>query len=444
MSTKIFVKPALSTIGACIALLGNPRDLHAQSITMGGAARLAAERNPTTVAARARAAQAGAQAMQSRAELLPSISTSMQAGARTLNSASLGIDSPELNPNGSVLGPVHTVDARAHFSQRVFDAPALLRWKAASTGASGERYAAGAAADAAAHRGASAYLGVLRAQARISARVADSALAAELLDIAQQQLEAGIGIALDVTRAEAQLAESKARLIVVRSEEERGRLQLRRELALPTHAPLALAESLSLPAPTETPTGEEEAIRQALGSRGELHAASASIDAARLSTRAARAERLPTIALFADHGTAGRNTDRLLGTYSYGVEFSLPLFDGMRLESRAAEQRARLREAEARLQDTQLGVEMEVRAARLEMLAQREAVAAARVRLRLAEQEVAQARERFRAGVSNNADVITASMALNGARDLVIDALSAYHDARIAFAAAQGTITSIP
>src|SRR5260221_7494138 len=39
-----------------------------------------------------------------------------------------------------------------------------------------------------------------------------------------------------------------------------------------------------------------------------------------------------------------------------------------------------------------------------------EAVGAARERLALAEQEVAQARERFQAGVSGNADVITASL----------------------------------
>ena len=61
----------------------------------------------------------------------------------------------------------------------------------------------------------------------------------------------------------------------------------------------------------------------------------------------------------------------------------------------------------------------------------------------LAEQEVSQARERFRQGVSNNADVITASMTLNSARDLLIDALTSYHMARVALASAQGTTTML-
>jgi outer membrane protein TolC len=72
----------------------------------------------------------------------------------------------------------------------------------------------------------------------------------------------------------------------------------------------------------------------------------------------------------------------------------------------------------------------------------REEVAAAQARLVLAEQEVHQARERFRSGVSSNADVITASIALNGARDLVIDALTSYQLAKVELAKAQGTTTT--
>ena len=55
----------------------------------------------------------------------------------------------------------------------------------------------------------------------------------------------------------------------------------------------------------------------------------------------------------------------------------------------------------------------------------------------------AQPRERFRQGLSGNADVITASMSLNSARDLVIDALTSYHQARVALATAQGMTTMI-
>jgi hypothetical protein len=45
--------------------------------------------------------------------------------------------------------------------------------------------------------------------------------------------------------------------------------------------------------------------------------------------------------------------------------------------------------------------------------------------------------------VSGNADVVTASLGLNAARTLVIDALTAWHVARISLARAQGDARSL-
>jgi outer membrane protein len=85
-----------------------------------------------------------------------------------------------------------------------------------------------------------------------------------------------------------------------------------------------------------------------------------------------------------------------------------------------------------------------VRGALLDLRAAREQTEAAGERLHLAEQEVAQARDRFRAGVSGNADVITASLSLNAARTAYVDALAAAQSARVALARAQGVVTELP
>jgi outer membrane protein len=84
-----------------------------------------------------------------------------------------------------------------------------------------------------------------------------------------------------------------------------------------------------------------------------------------------------------------------------------------------------------------------VRIAVLNLASSSEAVAAARERLSLAEQEVAQSRERFQAGVSGNADVITASLTLNVARTQYVDALASYHASRVGLARAQGSISTL-
>ena len=140
----------------------------------------------------------------------------------------------------------------------------------------------------------------------------------------------------------------------------------------------------------------------------------------------------------------GKNAGRLLSTYSVGVQLSVPVFDGLRREARVQEQEAIAQAAEVRRQDLELQAATEVRGALLDLASTREQVAATRERLRLGEQELTQARERFEAGVAGNADAITASLALTGARTLLIDALTAYQNARVALARATGSVTELP
>ena len=113
-------------------------------------------------------------------------------------------------------------------------------------------------------------------------------------------------------------------------------------------------------------------------------------------------------------------------------------------EARIDEQRAVEREIDVRRRDLREQIAIEVRGALLDLASAREQVEAARERLRLAEQELAQSRERFRAGVAGNADVITASLALTGARTQLNDALAAFQGARVALARAEGSITDLP
>jgi outer membrane protein len=437
----------------CLLATWSPLEAQATaptSLTLGGAARMAADRSASTAAARERSSQADARVAQSRAALLPNLSTSASFGTRTYNTSSLGLSFPSasgspapFDPDGEVQGPVRSIDMRAKITQNLISVPTVLNWKATAADADVMHYRADDAADNAAERGANAYLRVLRAEARITAREADSSLAAELLDIAKQQVAAGVGIALDVTRAESQLADSRARLISTRGDRDRSVLQLRHELALADATPLVITDSLRNPSQNDAMGREEEIIQNALEHRADFKAARSQSEGAKIHARAAKAERLPSVSLYADHGSNGKETERMLGTYSYGVQMSLPIFDGLRLESRASEERARQREAEVQAVDMRRQVETDVRTAMISVASAREEVTAAQARLVLAEQEVNQARERFRQGVSGNADVITASMTLNSARDLVIDALTSYHLARVALASAQGMTTML-
>jgi outer membrane protein TolC len=189
---------------------------------------------------------------------------------------------------------------------------------------------------------------------------------------------------------------------------------------------------------------EGDAIAFALRSRPDLVAAQRALEAGRQSVRAVRAERLPSLAAFGDDGAIGTSPSHLLNTYNWGIQLSVPILDGFRREGRITEQDAIAAGLELQRRELERQVSVEVRSALLDLATARDQVAAARERLRLAQQEYAQAQERFRAGVAGNGDVVTASLALNAARNLVIDALAAYHSARVELAHAEGTATSLP
>jgi outer membrane protein TolC len=149
------------------------------------------------------------------------------------------------------------------------------------------------------------------------------------------------------------------------------------------------------------------------------------------------------VGAFVDQGYTSASYAHLLRTYSFGVQLSLPLFEGGRAESRIDEQQAVVRAAELRLADVTDQVSLEVRSALLDLNSATEQVALARERLRLAEAEVTQAQERFSAGVAGNADVITALLALTTSRAQLIDAETSLRYSQVSLARAEGRISEI-
>ena len=195
--------------------------------------------------------------------------------------------------------------------------------------------------------------------------------------------------------------------------------------------------------PLSDATTEQGAVDVALRTRPDLRAADAQLVAVQQQLAVIRATRLPSVGVFGNDGPTGLALNHLLNTYTFGVQLTWPVFEGGRREGQTQEQEAVARDIEVRRRDLRQQVAADVRGAMLDIASAREQVDAARERQRLAEQEVEQARDRFRAGVAGNADVITALSSLNSARTGVVDALAAYQSARVSLARAQGTVSQL-
>jgi outer membrane protein len=431
---------------ACLLGLGGPvsaQQTDTLRLTLADAVRLGAERSAQAEVERLAEEESEASVATERSALLPHVSVEAAHGDRTFNTASFGLDfpvpeggEPLFDPAGEVVGPVRTVDVRGHVAQTLFDWGAIQRVRQARLELDADRVRTDVARERAAAAAGAAFVQARRAEGRLAARTADVSLNEELLRVSRELLSAGVGVRLDVTRAEAQLSVLRAELVTARADAARARLALLRSLNLPLETVVAVAPGPQRPARTDDPAGE---VAGALARRPDVAELDRRIAAARQEVSAVRAERLPTVALGVGDGFTGRSYDHLLNTYEWAVRISVPAFDGGR-HARADAGQARARSLEVRRLELAEQVEYEIRDAMLRVESARELVTASGVRLGLAEAELEQARERFAAGVAGSADVFTASLRLNEARTAAVDADAALEAARLTLAIAEGVL----
>jgi len=405
-------------------------------LSFAEAVRRAAGGAPAVELAGLRIDEALARVRQARGALLPSLSFAGGWLNRDFNSKAQGISFPGVP---TIIGPFSAYDVRFRASQTLLDFSSVARVRAARAQVSGSRAEGGAVSEGAAAAAALAYLRATRAAAQVTARRADSTVAADLVGLARAQRNAGVSAAIDVTRARTQLISAAGALLVARNQLDRARIDLARALGLDPWTPIEITDTLAAALPTaDVPAQADSIVAFALARRPDLAAELARGDAARTAQSAISAERLPHLDVAADYGLSGLTPSTSIGTRSIGVQVSIPILDGFRREGRAAEQGVVARESEVRAHDLRQQIAADVEGALLDLASAEAQQVIAAERLRLAADELAQARERFAAGVAGNIEVIDAQASLLRARDTDIDARFAAATARVALARAAG------
>lgn len=431
---------------ALVAFAGRALPVQAQGpapirLSLAEAVRRASGEVPVVELASLRTEEADARVREARAALLPSVSVTGAWLNRTFNSRSLGISFPGVP---ELIGPFNNYDGRFSASQTLFDWSSVQRVRAANAQATSSRADRGVSVEGSAETAALAYLRAVRGAAVLGARRADSSIAAELVTLAEAQKRAGVSAAIDVTRARTQLVTAEGQVIVAQNQYARARIDLARALGLDPATSLELTDTLtgSLGA-ADVGGARDSVIAAALTSRPELRAELARAVAARQAGSAIRAERLPRLEVAGDYGENGITVPGAIATRDLTVQVSIPILDGFRREARVAEQDALVRESEVRERDLRQQIAADVDAARLDLRSAQAQQAIAQEQLRLAGDELSQSRERFKAGVAGNIEVIDAQANLIRARDTDIDARFAAASARVALARAAGVARTV-
>jgi len=117
---------------------------------------------------------------------------------------------------------------------------------------------------------------------------------------------------------------------------------------------------------------------------------------------------------------------------------SVPLFNGGKTHGHVLQAESDLRLRQAELADQKAGIDYDVRTAFLDQKASSEQLQVANRAKELAANQLAQARDRFAAGVADNIEVVQAQEAVALANEQYIDALYSFNVSKAALARALG------
>ncbi len=421
-----------------------------ERLSLADAMVIGLDNNLTTLLATEQAEEARALRQQVRSFLLPNIIGTAYQQNRTLNLAAQGLGGGGEEMMGgstggasipSFVGPFNTFDARLNFSQTILNLAALREYKSSKAAVQVADLTTQLAREQVATFVALAYLTAQRSNLEVKAARADFALAEALRELAVKQRNAGVANGIDVVRAESRAAQERLRVVQAEANAEQTRLDLERAVGLPQGSSTQLVDTLGVRAEVVPPL--DAALQQALASRLDTRIAEQTIEQRALDRRARAAARYPVVNAVGDYGQSANTpfkNDR--ATRTYGVQLSVPVFDGGYTRGRINAALSEQRQAEWQLGNSRGQVEQDVRTALVGWRLGVEQVRATEEQFRLATRELELATQRFRAGVADNTDVLEAQAGLANARALRVQALAQYGAARLNFAAATGTAQS--
>jgi outer membrane protein TolC len=408
-------------------------------LTLDQAVAMALKQNPTAQIAVLTYAQSLQDKNIARASLLPQAQLGVSDAARRQNiETGFGTRIPGV-PEHS--GPFQIFQAGPTVGAPIFDLTLWRRYQAARDTADASRATSLSTREQVILLVVSQYIGSLRAIANVQASQSRVDLAQALYDQAADVQKEGVGTGIDTLRANVELQNEKQRLIEAEADRETSLYALSKLLNLDPRQAIELADSLSF---FDTPQPDMEAsIEQALAGRQEWKSLESQFRAAQAEKRASQDSRLPSLRFDGNWAYQGISSATGIPTYTYEASVNMPLFTGGRIHAEIVRADLEIKKLEQQQADLRNQIALDVKTALINLNSARNEVQVANLGIQLSNEEVLQGRDRFRAGVANNIEVIQAQDSLARANDNQIAALYRFNQARADLARSIGQMEKI-
>ena len=378
------------------------------------------------------------QRWQALSALLPDVVTDTGFGVHQIAlKAQIGLSIHGVPP---IVGPFGYFDSRAYLRQSVFDWESIERARSSNAELKSSEFGSRDARELVVLVIVSNYLLAIADQSEVESATAQRDTAKALLQQASDQKNAGLASAVDVLRSQVQLKSREQKLISAQNDLAKQKLVLARAIGLPLGQQFEIATEV--PYRELTPSSLDDAIQSAYKNRADFQSQLNRVRSAELARKAAYAERYPSLGAETDYGLSGVNPGSSHGTVDAAATLRIPIFQGGRVHGDVLRADASLTEERQRLEDLRAKIEQEVRDVYLDLDAAGQEVSVEKSAVALATETLQQSRDRFSAGVTDNIEVVQAQDALAIATDAYIASLYGYNVAKLTLARATGVAES--
>ena len=375
---------------------------------------------------------------QALSELLPNVITDTGFGVHQINvKAAFGLT---IHGEPPIIGPFGYFDSRAYLTQSAFDWGSIERARSSTAQVKSAEFSAKDAREMVVLVIVSNYLLVIADQSEVESATSQRDTAKALFQQTSDQKTAGLASAVDVLRSQVQLQSREQKLIVARNNLAKQKMALARAIGLPPGQMFEI--TTRVPYRELTPSSLDEVIQSAYKARPDFQSQMNQVRSAELASKAAAAERYPSLGVETDYGLSGVNPGSSHGTVDAAATLRIPIFQGGRVHGDVLRADASLTRERQRLEDLRAKIDEQVRDAYLDLEAAAQEVAVEKSAVTLATQTLEQSRDRFMSGVTDNIEVVQAQDVLAIANDTYIASLYSHNLAKIALARAIGVAES--
>jgi outer membrane protein len=418
-----------------ILMVSSLRAAEPATLTLDQALGTVERVNVNVLLGRESAAQALEAVRQQRAGILPNISASaQQRRSQGVSIATVVVASGR---------PASRFDALLSGNYALYDPELRSVVRASRVGAEVAQANYQAIVQAVLADVADSYFAHLRNLRRLDVLDANIARAKSLLDLARNQFNAGVATQIDVTRAEAQVAQAEQARLQQVTTLYQSELLLKRLLDFDPAGEMRLDDfKVQRANPTLFAFSEQ---KTAFEKRADYLAAQKALEQSKINVNTAGLQRWPSLNMNGNFGVASKNWDDedKQEQWALGLGVSVPVFDGLRAGADRRIALSRQRAQEFRVRSLELQISSELRLAVQDAGSRNAQIEVAEKSLRLAQEELRLAQQRYQQGVADNREVVEAQNRLAIAEDNLVEAIFQYNLSRVELARAKGDVRTV-